>query len=91
MSPGTLGLPASVIDPVVADIAKTAGVPVSEVVVVSAEPVVFPDGSLGCPQPGFAYTQIVVDGYKIVATAGGDTFDYRGTGNSFTRCKNGGS
>lgn len=91
LSPGTLNLPQSVIDPVVADIAKTAGVPVGEVVVVSAEPVVWPDGSLGCPQPGLAYTQIVVDGYKIVATAGGDTFDYRGTGNSFRRCKNGGS
>jgi hypothetical protein len=86
VSSGPLDLPQSVIDPVVADIAKTAGVPVGEVVTVSAQPVTFPDGSLGCPQPGIAYTQMVVDGYKIVATAGGQTFDYRGTGSSFKRC-----
>jgi hypothetical protein len=91
ISPGPLNLPQSLIEPVVADIAKMAGVPVNEVVVVSAEPMVFPDGSLGCPQPGVAYTQIVVEnGYKIVATAGGQTFDYRGAGSSFRRCTNGG-
>ena len=88
VSPGPLDLPQSVIDPVVADIAKTAGVPVTEVVVVSAEPVTFPDGSLGCPVPGLAYTQVVVDGFKIVATAGGQTFDYRGSGSNFRRCQN---
>ena len=63
-----------------------AGVPVDQVTVVSAETVTFPDGSLGCPQPGMAYTQIPVDGYRIVATAGGTTYDYRGTGGTFQRC-----
>jgi hypothetical protein len=86
MSPGTIDLPASISDPVVADIAKTAGVPVNQVQVISAQAVTFPDGSLGCPQPGLAYTQIVVDGYKIVAKAGGTVYDYRGTGSTFKRC-----
>ena len=53
--------------------------PVDQVTVQSAEPVTFPDGSLGCPVPGMAYTQHVVDGYKIVALAAGTTYDYRGT------------
>jgi hypothetical protein len=78
-SPGPVGLPASVVDPVVADIARLAGVPVDQVVVQSAEAVTFPDGGLGCPVPGMAYPQVQVDGYKIVAVAGGTTYDYRGT------------
>ncbi len=66
--------------------ARLAGVPVEQVVVVSAEAVTFPDGSLGCPQPGMVYTQALVDGYKIVAEAGGKTYDFRGTGSTFRLC-----
>jgi len=84
--PGAVNLPASVVDPVVAEVARLAGVPVDQVVVVSAEAVTFPDGSLGCPQPGMVYTQAMVDGYKIVAEAGGKTYDYRGTGSTFRLC-----
>jgi len=84
--PGAVDLPATVLDPVVAEVARLAGVPVDQVVVVSAEAVTFPDGSLGCPQPGMVYTQALVDGYKIVAEAGGKTYDYRGTGSTFRLC-----
>jgi hypothetical protein len=85
---GTIDLPTSVIDPVVADVARRAGVPVDQVTVVSAEEMTFPDGSLGCPVPGMVYTQALVDGYKIVAEAGGKTYDYRGTGSTFRLCEN---
>ena len=91
MSPGTSDVPASIIDAVVADIAKTAGVPADQITVVSAESVTFPDGSLGCPQPGLAYTQMVVDGYKIVAKVEETVYDYRGSGSSFKRCTTGAS
>jgi hypothetical protein len=77
-----------VIDPVVADVAQRAGVPVDQVTVISAEEKTFPDGSLGCPVPGMAYTQAIVDGYRIVAEAGGTTYDYRGTGSTFRLCEN---
>ena len=85
---GNIALPTSVIEPVVADVAKLAGVPADQVTVISAEAVTFPDGSLGCPQPGMAYTQALVDGYKIVAEAGGKTYDFRGTGSTFRQCTN---
>jgi hypothetical protein len=87
-SPDAIVLPASVIAPVVAEISRLSGIPVAEIAIVSAEAVTFPDGSLGCPVPGMAYTQMVTDGYKIVANAGGTTYDYRGTGTAFTRCLN---
>jgi hypothetical protein len=77
-----------VIEPVIAEVAKLAGVPAEQVTVISAEAVTFPDGSLGCPQPGVAYTQALVDGYKIVAEAGGNTYDFRGTGSTFRQCTN---
>jgi hypothetical protein len=85
---GNIALPSSVIEPVVAEVAKLAGVPADQVTVISAAPVTFPDGSLGCPQPGVAYTQALVDGYKIIAEAGGKTYDFRGTGSSFRQCTN---
>jgi hypothetical protein len=87
ISSGTGSLPASIVDPIVAEIAGLAGVGVGQVTVVSAEAITFPDGSLGCPEPGMLYTQALVDGYKVVATAAGQTFDYRGTGpGAFRRC-----
>jgi hypothetical protein len=85
-SPGAINLPASIIDPVVAEIARVAGVPVDAVVIVSAQPVTFPDAGLGCPVPGMAYPQVQVDGYRIVARTGATEWDYRGTGASFRRC-----
>ncbi len=41
---------------------------------------VFADSSLGCPQPGQAYSQVVTKGYKILITyprGGGNVYDYR--------------
>ena len=86
-APGKVGLPDMILDPVIADIAGKAGVPIDQVTIVSAESVTFPDGSLGCPVPGNVYIQVLVDGYKIVAEAGGKTYDYRGSGpGRFRQC-----
>ena len=59
-----IDLPSSVVDPVLAAIARVAGVPVAQVTVMSATPVTFPDAGLGCPEPGMAYAQVQVDGYR---------------------------
>ena len=85
-SAGRIGVPAATIAPVVVDAAGRAGVTPDQVKVVSAESMTFPDGGLGCPEPGMAYTQMVVDGFKIVVEANGTTFDYRGTANGFRLC-----
>lgn len=44
--------------------------------VVSAERVVWRDGSLGCPQPGRAYTQALVPGFRVRLRAGERILDY---------------
>lgn len=61
---------------------------VTGAVVVVAEQVVWPDGSLGCPQPGAFYTQALVPGYKVVLELDGKRYDYRsGRGGTVKLCE----
>ena len=48
-----------------ADAAKRSGVPQDRLRVVRAVAVTWSDGSLGCPQPGFGYTQALVPGWLV--------------------------
>jgi hypothetical protein len=73
-------LPASILDPIIDEVARDAGVLRDQVRVVSAEAMTFPNAGLGCEQPGMMYTQVQVDGYRVVLDAGGISYDYRGTG-----------
>jgi hypothetical protein len=52
---------------VVADAAKRFHVAESSVVLTRAEQVTWSDGSLGCPEPGRMYTQMLVEGFRVVA------------------------
>jgi hypothetical protein len=58
------------------DAARRLNLPEAQLQVVLAEAVTWPDGSLGCPAPGMAYTQVLVDGYRIRIQAGPDTLEY---------------
>lgn len=79
--PGTSPLSplASPTDPVaaaaVAYLATELNVPPDRVLVLSIEPVNWPDASLGCPQPGMMYAQVISPGYRIVLEAGGEQYD----------------
>jgi len=55
-----------IVAPAKADLATRLGVESDELEVVSAETVTWPDGSLGCPEPGMSYTQALVEGSKVV-------------------------
>jgi len=48
---------------------------------VQFEAVVWPDGSLGCPQPGLEYPQVQSEGYRILLRFANDLYDYHGGGN----------
>jgi len=84
------GVPPAVIEAAVADAAARAGVDPAAVTVVSAASVTFPDGGLGCPEPGMMYTQVLTPGYRVVVDAGGRQYDYRaGTrGGAVRWCEN---
>lgn len=72
-----------IIDAALADAASRTGTPVTALVVASAEAVVWADGSLGCPQPGIAYTMALVPGYRVRVRAGSELLDYHASGRGY--------
>lgn len=71
----------------IADLRDRIGDPAAEVVVVSVEEVEWPDGSIGCPQPGMMYTHALVNGTKIVLSYDGFRYDYhQGSGRDVFYC-----
>jgi len=62
--------------PAVTDLAGRLGIEESEIAVVSIEEVTWPDGSLGCPEPGTMYTQALEDGTLIILEVDGATYEY---------------
>jgi len=58
------------------DLAARLKVAPETVQVVSVAAADWSDTSLGCPQPGMFYAQIIVQGYKIVLSAGDAQTEY---------------
>jgi len=69
-------VPAEMIEAALDDAANRSTTARAAITVTSAEAVTWPDGSLGCPQPGMMYTQALVAGYRIVLQAGEQTLNY---------------
>ena len=63
-----------------ADLGTRLGVSPDAITLVSAESVVWPDGSLGCPRPDMGYKQVQQDGMRIVFKAQGRTYEYHSGG-----------
>jgi hypothetical protein len=55
-------------------LAEQLDIPESEVKIVAWESVDWPDTSLGCPEPGMVYAQVVTPGYQILLLARGESF-----------------
>ena len=58
------------------ELAGRLGVAASRLKAVSVEPVAWPDASLGCPQEGYAYAQVVTPGYRVVMEHNGQRYTY---------------
>jgi hypothetical protein len=81
-------VPSAVLDAILADAAGRTDVAPDEIGIMEAAQMTWPDGSLGCPEPGFMYTQALVDGYQVVLDVDGEQLDYRvGAGGSFRLCE----
>ena len=80
-------VPQAILGSILNEASKLSNVPVQQLVIVRAEPVVWNDGSLGCPEPGMEYTQTLVNGYWVVIEAAGQAYDFRvGPRGSFRLC-----
>ena len=63
------------------DLAGRLGISPNQIALLSYEEVVWPDASLGCPQPGMAYIQVLQDGALIRLSVEGQVYDYHSGGN----------
>lgn len=62
------------------DLAKRLDMPTDQIDLVELSPVVWPDGALGCPKPGVAYTQVQQEGLLIRLHAGKRIYPYHSGG-----------
>lgn len=82
-------VPAGLLADIIAEAAARANVRPDEVEILRAAQQTWSDGSLGCAQPGQAYTQAVVNGYQVILTAAGQEYDYRAAKSGyFILCEN---
>jgi len=66
----------ALIDSVQQDLALQLGLVPTDVEVLEARSVVWPDGSLGCPMPDMAYTQAQVEGALVRLRVGDGVYEY---------------
>lgn len=59
-----------------ADLAEQTGLPSNDIELVSMEAVEWNDASLGCPQEGFMYAQVITPGFLIILEAQGQQYEY---------------
>ena len=62
------------------DLAQRLSIKVEQIEVIEAKSVVWPDASLGCPQPGMRYRQVPQDGALIRLRAEGRVYEYHSGG-----------
>lgn len=63
-------------DLALADLARRLGIATESIAVRALARVDWPDASLGCPEPGFMYAQVVTPGYRIILEAGNQLYAY---------------
>jgi hypothetical protein len=62
------------------DLAQRLNIVLSQIDLIDAKAVVWPDASLGCPQPGMLYKQVPADGALVVLQVDGITYEYHNGG-----------
>ncbi len=73
-----LGLPQ--VEQAKVDLAGRLSVAPSAITVVTVEAITWPNGGLGCPQPGMAYADVLVDGLFVQLEYAGQMYNYHSGG-----------
>lgn len=68
------------------DLAGRLKIDAAKITVVSQKETVWPDGSLGCPQPGMSYMQMQVPGSIIELSASGKKYTYHADQRRVVHC-----
>ena len=78
----------SLIEKAKADLSQRLSISADNIVVVEATSVIWPDSSLGCPQEGMAYAQVLTPGYLILLEYRDNKYEYHaGKDTSITYCE----
>lgn len=70
----------------VASLATQLAIPADQVQVLAVEAVEWPDTSLGCPEPGMMYAQVITPGYRVRLRAGEATYILHTDGKRTVAC-----
>jgi uncharacterized protein YceK len=71
------------------DLAQRLSISLTQVSLVEAAEVEWSDSSLGCPQPGMDYLQVITPGYRILLEVNAQTYEYHSNRNTyFILCEN---
>ena len=69
-------------------LAEELEISVDQIQVVSADPTYWSDTSLGCPQPGMTYPQVITPGYRVTLVVGSTLYTYHtDTKQTVVRCE----
>lgn len=68
------------------DLAHRLDVPVTEIKAVLIRPATWPDGSLGCPQPGETYPQTPTEGFIVLLEHRNRVYEYHTDGERLILC-----
>lgn len=71
------------------DLAGRLSIPVTQIILIDARSVIWPDSSIGCPQPGMLYTDVLTPGYLILLSANSRDYEFHaGKGPQVIYCEN---
>lgn len=71
-----------------ADLAERLSISQAEMTTKQTQSVTWNDSSLGCPEPGMMYLQMLTPGYKILLEAQNQEYDYRASLRHVKLCAN---
>ena len=60
----------------VRDLTEKLGIPPSNIIVAESGEMTWPDTSLGMPEPGKMYAQMLTEGFRVVLEAAGKRYEY---------------
>ena len=71
------------------DLARRLSVPTQQIQIVEAREVVWPNSSLGCPQKGMVYADVLTPGYLIILQFDNREYEYHSSkGTEVIYCQN---
>ena len=79
----------SLIEKAKEDLAHRLSIPTTQINVLDTRDVTWSNSSLGCPQPGMVYADVITPGYLLLLNANGQDYEYHaGKSSEFFYCEN---